>query len=224
MFSSSSQEIKPNAGHEAIHNIMRSCPCVSLVTQNIDGLHSSSPSNRVMEAHGRLGWYKCIPLDQECHEEENIESDDEDEDRLVHLGHRRHSRALRRAYYASVGQMNTKENDSNDCKSDDTATAVSRHRFTRSASTRIPCQYELVHAIPLDKVEPPSVRPALMGQGPLGTTPRCPACHNPCAPLALLFDEAYHSHDSYKFEAIENLLEQAQVLVFVGTSFQGECD
>jgi hypothetical protein len=37
----------------------------------------------------------------------------------------------------------------------------------------------------------------------------------------LLFDEAYHSHDAYQFERIENLLEHAQVLVFVGTSFQG---
>lgn len=219
-FSSSLENIKPNAGHEAIHEIMRTCSNVSLVTQNIDGLHPTTcvANNRVMEAHGRLGWYKCVPFedDDDVSEEENIDSDDEDEDRLVHLGHRRHSRALRRAYYESI--KTEKEYNEIGESDDSSSTELSR---SLSNTARIPCRYELVDAIPLNQVQPPSVRPALLGNGPLRSIPRCPSCHAPCAPLALLFDEAYHSHDAYQFERIENLLEHAQVLVFVGTSFQG---
>jgi NAD-dependent SIR2 family protein deacetylase len=38
-------------------------------------------------------------------------------------------------------------------------------------------------------------------------------------PLALLFDEGYHSHSFYQFEMAERWLERADLLVFVGTSF-----
>ena len=39
------------------------------------------------------------------------------------------------------------------------------------------------------------------------------------APQALLFDEGYHSHDYYEFQKMEEWLSQAQVIVFIGTSF-----
>jgi len=39
------------------------------------------------------------------------------------------------------------------------------------------------------------------------------------APQALLFDEGYHSHDFYEFQKMEEWLAEAEVIVFVGTSF-----
>ena len=80
-------QLKPNPGHDAILTLQHLFPStISLLTQNIDGLHQGP----VVECHGRLGLYKCIP---------DIDSDtdsdnDEDDDRPVHLGHRRKTRLL----------------------------------------------------------------------------------------------------------------------------------
>ena len=52
------------------------------------------------------------------------------------------------------------------------------------------------------------------------SAPLCPGCGRPAPPQALLFDEGYHSHDHYKFRQMEGWIESADVLVFVGTSFQ----
>ena len=41
-----------------------------------------------------------------------------------------------------------------------------------------------------------------------------------CTFPALLFDEGYHSHDFYRFQEMEDWLAEAEVVVFVGTSFQ----
>ena len=211
---SQQQRPQPNEGHEALEALMELCPSLSIITQNIDGLHSSK---QVMEAHGRLGFFKCIP-----DSDSDTDSDsDEDDDRLVHLGHRRKSRELRRAYYE---HHNT--NDSETVLSKGYAKGNNRSRQERSSprrtsTTRVPCRYELVDSIPLHQVEPPSVIPALLGKTPLTTPPTCPACHKPCPPQALLFDEGYHSHDMYQFETCEQLLEHAEMLMFVGTSFSG---
>ncbi|KAG7353358.1 silent information regulator protein Sir2 [Nitzschia inconspicua] len=76
--------IKPNAGHEALEILLRRFPfTLMLITQNVDGLHPPGP--RTIEAHGRLGLFKCMP-----DEDSDTDSDsDTDDDRLVHLGHRR---------------------------------------------------------------------------------------------------------------------------------------
>lgn len=201
---------KPNRGHTALQDLLEMCPSLSIITQNIDGLHtmndtstSTNDSNRIVEAHGRLGLFKCIP---ESDSDTDDESDDEDE-RLVHLGHRRKSRNLRDAYYASQCHNENGGNDGSTPSS--------------SSKTRIPCRYELVDSISIEEVKPPSVQPALLGKAPLVQIPRCPACNRPCPPQTLQFDEGYHSHDYYQFERIENLLSGAEILVFVGTSFQG---
>lgn len=50
-------------------------------------------------------------------------------------------------------------------------------------------------------------------------SPKCPSCHRPCPPQALLFDEGYHSHSHYQFIQMESWIANADILVFVGTSF-----
>ena len=53
----------PNAGHDALARIASLARSVALVTQNVDGLAQRSaywgPSLDIIEAHGRVGLYKC---------------------------------------------------------------------------------------------------------------------------------------------------------------------
>lgn len=82
------------------------------------------------------------------------------------------------------------------------------------------CQYQQTESLDVDDVEPISTRLTLQSQsGSLRAAPRCPECDNALAPQALLFDEGYHSHDFYQFQRMEEWLSKAQVIVFVGTSF-----
>ena len=182
---------EPNRGHEALQNLQEMFPdTCHVITQNVDGLQKGV----VVEAHGRLGLYKCIPDD-----DSDTDSDsDEDDHRLVHLGHRRKSRALRKA-------IQNLENANENCDEN---------------APKSLCRYQLIDSIPLDAIEPASVRDALAsGATTLDSPPRCPSCRSPVPPQALLFDEGYHSHDYYRFEEMEALIASAAVLVFVGTSF-----
>ena len=80
----------PNAGHDAIAALQDLFPSnVSLITQNVDGLHRGP----VVECHGRVGLYKCIPAVDSDTDSDN----DEDDDRPVHLGHRRKTRLMQEA-------------------------------------------------------------------------------------------------------------------------------
>ena len=54
----------PNAGHEALALLSCLLDDLRIVTQNVDGLHQSTAigwdsSERLIEAHGRAGLYKC---------------------------------------------------------------------------------------------------------------------------------------------------------------------
>lgn len=178
----------PNSGHDALSQIQNLFPDnVHIITQNIDGLQSGN----VIEAHGHVGLYKCIP-----EEDSDTDSDsDEDDDRMVHLGSRRKCREIKRRSQAM---------------SDD-----------RTEKARSPvCPFQQLDSILTDQVEPPEVRLALQKDcRSLKSPPLCPGCKRPCPPQALLFDEGYHSHDFYQFEKMEDCLARCSILVFVGTSF-----
>lgn len=158
-----------------------------MITQNVDGLLPPNPLHTI-EAHGRLGLYKCIP-DEDS--DTDSESDDDD-DRLVHLGHRRKWRRH-------------KEGKSR----------------RRACNRRVQhCPYQNEKSVSIDQIEPSVIQANLRrGKGPLSEAPKCPHCQNTLAPQALLFDEGYHSHDFYEFQKMEEWLAEAEVIVFVGTSF-----
>jgi NAD-dependent deacetylase len=203
----SSKKYRPNNGHLALDRLLEQYGNVRQVTQNIDGLqqqpqslssprddhppkdadngddNDTSASRRLIEAHGRLGLYKCCPDfdssdDDDDDDESSLDDDDDDNDknnnnkvrrRPVHLGHRKKAR---------------------------------RAQLTRGL--RCPYQYDqTISASQLHSTE----------------NPKCPYCGNPAMPQALLFDEGYHSHSYYQFTRIEDWLANADVLVFVGTSF-----
>jgi NAD-dependent deacetylase len=51
---------QPNPGHRAIAALEEIVPALTVVTQNIDGLHQAGGSTRVLELHGSIRRYKCF--------------------------------------------------------------------------------------------------------------------------------------------------------------------
>jgi NAD-dependent deacetylase len=51
---------EPNAGHRALVDLERLLPQMTLITQNIDGLHQAAGSKGVIELHGNIGRTKCF--------------------------------------------------------------------------------------------------------------------------------------------------------------------
>ena len=49
----------PNAGHLALVELERRVPSMTLVTQNVDGLHQRAGSQAVIELHGNINRTKC---------------------------------------------------------------------------------------------------------------------------------------------------------------------
>ena len=50
---------EPNPGHEVIARWEESFPTVSLITQNIDGLHQKAGSKNILELHGNIWKLRC---------------------------------------------------------------------------------------------------------------------------------------------------------------------
>lgn len=52
-------QVAPNPGHQALAALERFIPTVTVITQNVDGLHQRAGSTRVIELHGSLHRVKC---------------------------------------------------------------------------------------------------------------------------------------------------------------------
>lgn len=190
--------------------------------------------DNVIEAHGRLGLYKCLPEE----DSDTDSSSDEDDDRPVHLGHRRKYRAWKRRHesFAIAREKATKPSEQ-EAVAGAVSTDVSSGSSMSDSTTVPPCQYQMFKSLRVDQLGPPSVQTALKPKranpraaagcdengtnGPrrLKSPPCCPSCGNKVLPQALLFDEGYHSHEHYNFIQMEDWLAAADVFVFVGTSF-----
>ena len=53
-------EAKPNPGHTALAELAREVPQLTLITQNVDGLHQQAGSTGVIEFHGNLFVDRCF--------------------------------------------------------------------------------------------------------------------------------------------------------------------
>lgn len=206
--------VRPNAAHRAVHWLLEQSTSggpeslrIRMITQNVDGLLPPNPLHTI-EAHGRLGLYKCIPDEDSDTDNES----DDDDDRLVHLGHRRKWRRH---------QLVQNKKDKSRC--DRSLRRERRHSSSNSNARKHhvqQCPYQNEKSVSIDQIEPSAIQGDLRrGKGPLSETPKCPHCKNTLAPQALLFDEGYHSHDFYEFKKMEEWLAEAEVIVFVGTSF-----
>ncbi len=56
--------VEPNAGHRALVGLARRVPRLTLVTQNVDGLHQRAGSEAVVEFHGNLFAERCSDCEQ----------------------------------------------------------------------------------------------------------------------------------------------------------------
>lgn len=52
-------QAEPNPGHLALAELGRRAPCLTLITQNVDGLHRVAGSQDVIELHGNINRTKC---------------------------------------------------------------------------------------------------------------------------------------------------------------------
>jgi NAD-dependent deacetylase len=52
-------DVKPNAAHHALVKLEQQVPSLTLITQNVDGLHRRAGSRKVLELHGELFRTKC---------------------------------------------------------------------------------------------------------------------------------------------------------------------
>lgn len=68
-------ENKPNPGHLAITQLQKSLKNVSLITQNVDGLHQEAGTQNVIEFHGNIRNNKCF----HCEHIENNQDNSSDE-------------------------------------------------------------------------------------------------------------------------------------------------
>lgn len=58
------EQAQPNPGHVALAELQRSIPKLTLITQNVDGLHQMAGSHGVIELHGNIRRVKCFEDDQ----------------------------------------------------------------------------------------------------------------------------------------------------------------
>ena len=52
-------EVRPNPGHDCLARLERRLPMLTLVTQNVDGLHRQAGSARIVELHGNIWRSVC---------------------------------------------------------------------------------------------------------------------------------------------------------------------
>ena len=50
---------EPNAGHRALVELETLCPALTVITQNVDGLHQRAGSRVVIEIHGNIARTRC---------------------------------------------------------------------------------------------------------------------------------------------------------------------
>jgi NAD-dependent deacetylase len=61
-------EVQPNAGHKALAELERRGADLTLITQNVDGLHDRAGSRRVLKVHGDIWMVRCTECGQEREE------------------------------------------------------------------------------------------------------------------------------------------------------------
>lgn len=70
------QAVVPNAAHLALVELARLVPQLTIVTQNVDGLHQRAGSANVVELHGSLSRFKCSVDNEPIDPEDFVESPD----------------------------------------------------------------------------------------------------------------------------------------------------
>ena len=64
---------QPNVGHFALADLERRGTVLALMTQNIDGLHQTAGSSKVLELHGSIWYAKCLSCGHRTRMQEQLE-------------------------------------------------------------------------------------------------------------------------------------------------------
>ncbi len=67
--------VQPNAGHYALRDFAEYFENFTLITQNVDGLHTRAGSENVLELHGNINRNKCLDCNREYIESDEIKPD-----------------------------------------------------------------------------------------------------------------------------------------------------
>jgi NAD-dependent SIR2 family protein deacetylase len=226
------QGYSANAGHEAIAEICNNAKGqVKVLTQNVDGLHQSTVEKwnweeNLVEAHGRLGLYKCIPTEKEEEEEDKLGDDEK-------LKEKASERKIRRANWCKNSHLESL------CETDIVPKEVRDMMVTgpsesAATGTKTEAEDEADHTVAgegsteYSKLAKPSTKKNKkiekeefdeVEAPELPSAPLCSNCSSPLLPQALMFDESYSSHEFYEFDKFASWFTKADVFVFVGTSF-----
>jgi NAD-dependent SIR2 family protein deacetylase len=234
----------PNWGHRALDEMLEEFKNVRQVTQNIDGLQKPSSRlvevhGRVGLYRCLNDEDDDSDSDESDQDEENDENDESDDDGR---GMNRSSGADSNDRKRRSGQ-NAKSDESRQAAPGKLTSHPQsfrvrlghRGKSRRYQETSRQCRYQYRQPLEVGELSPTELRchltapqtrrrPQRQGRNPppppvpsglsIDSVPRCPSCDGLVMPLALMFDEGYHSHSFYRFETVEEWIESASVLVF----------
>lgn len=70
-------DAKPNPAHHALVELERQGRLLTIITQNIDGLHQQAGSTNVIELHGNLNRYYCMKCGRPAQQQEVARTEEE---------------------------------------------------------------------------------------------------------------------------------------------------
>ena len=147
---------QPNAAHESISSLCNLFDNICVITQNVDGLHSATSEvwnwkERLVECHGRLGLFKCIPSDDSDTSQDETDSSQDEGEILCKSSRKDSYSSKRKKRSVKLG---------------------SRRKYHRSKKSGIGnigvCKYTLEDSIPASEVLPRQARCILTGDYLLG--------------------------------------------------------
>ena len=208
-----------NEGHKSIAAILRMSKNCNVITQNVDGLQQGVEAvgfdwkDRLIQAHGVIGLYKCV---------------NDGDDELV-------SKSWSRSTSTSSTGDGDGDGDGDDKKmimGDEQKKCIYAYSKSLEASELLPLDVRTIILCEdeeekgkLEPIATPAKTTATTATvnftlpPELPTAPTCPCCkQTSIIPQALMFDEGYDSHTFYQFDRIQELLEGADCIIFVGTS------
>lgn len=166
---------EPNEAHEALGLLCSKYPNVKIITQNIDGLASKTKTkwdteNQLIECHGRLGLFKCIPNEDSDTSEDETDDDFESDDETSGIASAESISTLRRVRRrkrdVKLGSIRKQQEWKNKFKS--SIAGRSNAKGGRNGSNEYaqagPCLYEMEDSIKLQDILPIETRQILSGQ------------------------------------------------------------
>jgi len=154
---------RPNAAHEAISKLCNAFSNMYVITQNVDGLHCQTDTrwnwnDRLVECHGRLGLFKCLPNEDSDTSEDETDSSEEEE-----KASSRNVKGSRQCYAGSDDSHGVTETYKRVVKLGSMRKRrewKKRYEKTKGKTRRrrYPCQYEMLESIPPTLIEPLETR------------------------------------------------------------------